>query len=433
MTIIGLQWGDEGKGKIVDALTGSFNYVVRYCGGANAGHTVTVGDEKYSMHLVPSGILRKGVHNVIGNGVVVDPGTLLEEIDLLRQRGVVVTGDNLHLSNRAHLVMAYHKAADRLGEVKLSPGRRIGTTARGIGPCYSDKANRFTAIRVCDLYNPGWEEKLLAVIAEKNAVFAAIYGAEPIDFDGVRAELKAQVPQLAPYVCDTRVMLAEAMAGGKRILFEGAQGSLLDVDHGTYPFVTSSAVTACGVPAGAGVPPSAVGYVLGVLKAYCTRVGAGPLPTELDNDLGQRIRDRGREYGTTTGRPRRCGWFDAVAARYAVDLSGVDELAVVLLDVLGTMGELKICTSYKCDGKDLAAFDPDAARLQRVQCVYESLPGWDEDISTCTGYDQLPSAARAYVERLEVLLDRPVGLVSVGPGRAQTIIRKTSLKGLLQN
>ncbi len=431
LTVVGLQWGDEGKGKIVDALTGAFDYVVRYCGGANAGHTVTVGEEKYALHLIPSGILHPGVGNVVANGVAVDPGVLLGEIRELRERGVAISGENLHISNRAHLVLPYHKAADRLAEEKLSGSRKIGTTARGIGPCYSDKANRTSALRVGDLLRANWAEKLRAIVEEKNTLFGALYGAEPMDYQGIRDELAGQAEAIAPFVCDTSRLLQSALAEGKRILFEGAQGSLLDVDHGTYPFVTSSPVTACGVSHGAGVPPRALGRVIGVIKAYGTRVGAGPFPTEQDNDLGQLIRDRGQEYGTTTGRPRRCGWFDAVAARYAADLSGVDEFALMLLDVLSTVGELKVCTSYRLDGEKLPGFDPDSAALTGVECEYETLAGWDEPIDGCTRYDQLPAAARAYVERIEVLLGRPIGVVSIGPERAQTILRNTKLTELV--
>ncbi|MFW6145928.1 MAG: adenylosuccinate synthase [Planctomycetota bacterium] len=431
LTVIGLQWGDEGKGKIVDALTGRFDYVVRFCGGANAGHTVTVGREVYALHLIPSGILRGDVHNVVGNGVVVDPSVLLEEVADLTGRGVSVSGSTLHLSNRAHVVMPYHKAADRLNEAKLSAGTKIGTTARGIGPCYADKANRSTAVRVGDLYLAGWDAKVRAVVGEKNAIFAALYDAEPLDPDGVVDQVASWRDALAPFVCDTGAMLRKAVRTGERILFEGAQGSLLDIDHGTYPFVTSSAVTACGVPTGSGVSPKDIGRVVGVLKAYCTRVGAGPFATELDNATGELIRERGDEYGTTTGRPRRCGWFDAVAGRYAAELSGVDELAVMLLDVLGTIGALKICTGYTLDGKPLEGFDPTAAVLENVECVYETLPGWNEDISTCTRYADLPQAARDYVERLETLVGRPIGIVSVGPKRAQTITRNSALADLM--
>ncbi len=430
LTVIGLQWGDEGKGKIVDALTGSFDYVVRYCGGANAGHTVTVGDSKYALHLIPSGILRKGVHNVIGNGVVLDPATLLEEIDGLVGRGVKIGRDNLHISTRAHLVLPYHKLADRLCEGHLAGKAKIGTTARGIGPCYSDKANRSTAVRVGDLYRSDLPERIAQIVQIKSATLGALYGAEAIDAQAILADLQAQAQRLEPFVTDTTAMLHRALAEGKRVLFEGAQGSLLDVDHGTYPFVTSSSVTACGVPSGAGVPPKAVGRVVGVLKAYTTRVGAGPFPSEQDNEIGQLIRERGREYGTTTGRPRRCGWFDAVAARYAADLSGVDEIALMLLDVLSTVGELKICTGYRLEGRKLDHYDPDPETLAAVECDYETIPGWDEDVSQCRRYADLPDAAKRYIERIEQLVGCPVGVISVGPGRDQTLLHHTELKEL---
>ncbi len=427
LTVIGLQWGDEGKGKIVDALTEQFDYVVRFCGGANAGHTVTVGDQKYALHLIPSGILRPATHNIVGNGVVVDPGKVLEEIDGLLGRDIAVSGENLHISNRAHVVMPYHKAADQLNEEKLSAGKKIGTTARGIGPCYSDKANRSTAVRVGDLLSASCAAKIRAIVAEKNTIFGALYGAEPMDAEAIVTEARAWADRLAPFVCDTGALLRDGLAAGKRILFEGAQGSLLDVDHGTYPFVTSSQVTACGVSSGAGVPPKAIGHIVGVIKAYCTRVGAGPFVTEQDNDLGRLIRERGHEFGTTTGRPRRCGWFDAVAGRYAADISGVDEFALMLLDVLSTVGELKICTGYRLDGKLLPGFDPTISTLQRIECEYETIEGWEEDITGCTSFDELPAAAKAYVQRLEQLLLRPIGIISVGPGRKQTILRNTQL------
>lgn len=435
VTVIGLQWGDEGKGKLVDALTGSFDYVVRYCGGANAGHTVRVGEETYALHLIPSGILRPGVHNVVGNGVVLDATTLLEEIAGLRGRGVRVTGENLHLSSRAHLVMPYHKLGDSLNERSLADGKKIGTTARGIGPCYADKASRTLAVRVGDLFRPEvLRDKLEGIVAHKTAAMNALYGdgSARLSAGELFDQLQAQAGQLREFVCDTTAMLHQAVHDGQRILFEGAQGSLLDLDHGTFPFVTSSSVTACGVPSGAGVPPKAVGRVVGVIKAYNTRVGAGPFPTEQDNAVGQLIRERGHEYGTTTGRPRRCGWFDAVAGRYAADLSGVDELAVMLLDVLSTVGELRICTGYRCRGERLPGFEPDVATLAEVECEYETLPGWQEDLSACTSFRQLPKAARDYIGRIEELLGRPVGVISVGPKRPQTILHRTKLKELAE-
>ena len=427
VTVVGLQWGDEGKGKIVDALASRARYVARYCGGANAGHTVTVGEQQYKLHLIPSGILREGVHNVIGNGVAFDPPEALEEIDGLTARGVAVGADNLHISSAANVVMPWHKAADRLSEQALG-GAKIGTTARGIGPCYSDKATRTTAIRAGELLDKaGLAEKIAGIVKIKNTAFAALYGAEPMDAKAIAAEYADYGQRLAPMVGNTGAMLRKAVAAGECICFEGGQGSLLDIDHGTFPFVTSSSVTACGVPAGAGVPPSAVGRVVGVIKAYTTRVGAGPFPSEQDNAVGERIRQRGDEYGRTTGRPRRCGWFDAVAAKYTADLSGVDELALVLLDVLSGFETVSVCTGYKADGKAADEFDPAGGILERVECVYEQLAGWGEEITQARRYADLPAAARAYVEKIESLMGRPVGIISVGPDREQTIPHHTKL------
>jgi len=433
VTVIGLQWGDEGKGKIVDALARKCRYVVRYCGGANAGHTVTVDEQRFAMHLIPCGILHEGVHNVIANGVAFDPAVALEEIQGLRERGVRVGPENLHISSAANVVMPYHKLADRLSEASLGAAK-LGTTARGIGPCYADKAHRAVAIRVGDLLEAEpLREKIAAVVKIKKATFSALYGSEStgLDAEAIWREYEAYAQALAPMVTNTGAMLRRALDAGERICFEGGQGSMLDIDHGTFPFVTSSAVTACGVPQGAGVPPKVVGHVVGVAKAYSSRVGAGPFPTEQDNEIGERIRQRGREYGTTTGRPRRCGWLDAVAVRYAAELSGVDELAVVLLDVLSGFDRVRICTGYKIDGKVVDEFDPSSARLQRVECVYEELPGWGEEIMAADSYGRLPDRAQAYVDRIEELIGRPVGIISVGPRREQTIVHDTQLKGLI--
>ncbi len=429
ITIIGLQWGDEGKGKIVDALSGGCRYVVRYCGGANAGHTVIVGAEKYALHLIPSGILHAGVCNVIGNGVAFDPAVALEEIEELRSRGVEIGEENLAISAAANVVMPWHKLADRLSEARLGSGK-IGTTARGIGPLYSDKAARTLAIRAGDLLDAEVLREKIARIAEvKNAIFSAFYGHnEQIDAEVVGREYLDYGQRMGGMITDTGAVLRQAIACGERICFEGGQGSMLDVDHGTFPFVTSSSVTACGVPSGAGVPPKAVGHVLGIAKAYTSRVGAGPFPTEQDNEIGNRLRDRGKEYGTTTGRPRRCGWFDAVAVRYAAELSGVDELALMLLDVLSGFETVRICTGYRIGGKDLGQFDSVPAAMDDAECVYEDMPGWDEDIAPARKFSDLPANARAYVERIESLTDRPVGLISVGPEREQTILHNTQLK-----
>jgi len=428
VTVTGLQWGDEGKGKIVDALAGACRYVVRYCGGANAGHTVRLGEEKFALHLIPCGILHDGVVNVVANGVAFDPEVAWEEMEQLRARGVRVGPENLRISSAAHVVMPYHKLRDSLSEKGL--GReRIGTTARGIGPCYADKANRSTAIRAGELTDrAALGEKVRSLVEMKNRMFQALYDAEPLDGKGIADRYIEYGRRLAPMIGNTGAILRKAVAAGEPVLFEGGQGAMLDVDHGTYPFVTSSSVSACGVPAGAGVPSSVIGRVVGVIKAYTSRVGAGPFPTEQDNEVGDRIRERGHEYGTTTGRPRRCGWLDSMAVRYAVDLSGVDELALSLLDVLGGMDEVRICTGYRIGGEPVDDFD--ASLLGRVACEYETLAGWSEDIGACRKFEDLPAGAQAYVERVERLVGRPVGVIGVGPDREQTITHHTDLRDL---
>ena len=428
VTVIGLQWGDEGKGKIVDTLAAGCRYVVRYCGGANAGHTVHVGGEKFALHLIPCGFLHDGVCNVIGNGVVFDPAVATGEIEGLRERGISLGPENLRISSAAQVVMPWHKLEDRLSERRLGEGK-IGTTARGIGPCYADKASRTTAIRVSELTDPAvLREKVIRIAEIKDRIFAALYDADAMDADAIVDEFAGYGRSLAQMICETGALLRSAIRRGERILFEGGQGSMLDVDHGTYPFVTSSSVTACGVPSGAGVAPSQVGHVVGVIKAYTSRVGAGPFPTEQDNEIGSRLRDRGHEYGTTTGRPRRCGWLDGVAVRYAADLSGVGEIALTLLDVLSGFEELKICTRYRAGGADLDECRP--TDMAQVECIYESLPGWQADIGECRKFADLPAEARAYVARVEELLDRPVGIVSVGAARKATIMHNTQVRGL---
>jgi adenylosuccinate synthase len=430
VTIIGLQWGDEGKGKIVDAVARSCRYVVRYCGGANAGHSVKVAGEKFALHLVPCGILHKGVINVIGNGVAYDPGVGLAEINELRRRGVAVGPENLRLASSAHLVMPYHKLQDSLSEQALGQSK-IGTTVRGIGPCYADKAMRSTAIRLGDLLQPEiFTAKLRAIVDVRGRALTALYNAPPLDAAKIAAEYLEYGRQLAPMICNAGAMLRQACQAGERILFEGGQGSMLDVDHGTYPFVTSSCVSASGVPQGSGVSPKAVGYVLGVAKGYTSRVGSGPFPTEQDNAIGNTLRERGREYGTTTGRPRRCGWFDALAVRYAADLSGVDELAIsLLMDGPGEIETMRICTGYQVGGKILREYDP-ALDLGSVQCVYEDFPCWKTPIGPVREYDRLPAEAHRYIERIEQLIGRPVGLISVGPDRRETIRHNSLLQGL---
>ncbi len=428
IAVVGLQWGDEGKGKVVDAVAGVSRYVVRYCGGANAGHSVQIGQEKYALHLIPCGIFREGVVNIIANGVAFDPQVALEELAALADRGLRLGPDRLVISSAAQVVMPWHKLQDSLGEQALGSAK-LGTTVRGIGPCYADKAMRSVAIRAGDLIDADALRDRIRRIAEiKSATFAALYGAEPIDAEAIADEYIEYGRQLGPMIANAGAILRNACRNGERIMFEGGQGSMLDIDHGTYPFVTSSTVTACGVPSGAGVPPSAVGTVVGVIKAYSSRVGTGPFPTEQDNETGEWLRRRGQEYGTTTGRPRRCGWLDAFAVRYAADLSGVGELALTLLDVLSGLDELKICTGYELTGR--AMQDYDATVLAEAEPVYESVPGWAGDISQCLSYADLPAAAKAYVTRVEELVGRPVSIISVGPARRQTIVRRSKIEGL---
>jgi adenylosuccinate synthase len=426
--IVGLQWGDEGKGKIVDLLTEQYDLAVRYSGGANAGHTVRIGQEKFALHLIPSGILRPNVIAVISTGVVADPEVLLGEIEALRGRGVRIDS-NLRVSDRAHVVMPYHKLQDSLSESCASGSEKIGTTARGIGPCYADKMYRSMAIRVGDLLKPDTlRQRLASIVQKKNALLRALYGCDRVlDAEAIHAQYVTFGESLRPFICDTTALVNDAMADGKRVLFEGAQGTLLDIDHGTFPFVTSSTASACGYAAGAGVSPRTVKTILGVIKAYTTRVGGGPFPTELNNDIGQYIREKGHEYGTTTGRPRRCGWFDGFLVRYAAMLGGVTNLAVMHLDTLGGLDELKICVGYEVAGKQLRHFPSQIEDLQTAQPIFESLEGWREDISQMRSIDDLPAAARRYVEKLEAVVGVPVTIVSVGPERRQTLFREAAV------
>ncbi len=420
LCVVGLQWGDEGKGKIVDALAEGFDLVVRYQGGSNAGHTVIVGDEKFVLHLVPSGILRKDKLCVIGNGVVVDPAQLLAEIDGLRGRGVEV-GENLAVSDRAHVVFPYHKQLDQLQE--RGDGQRIGTTGRGIGPCYTDKAAR-VGIRVGELLDRDlFAEKLHFNIVQKNRLFQALYDAPPIDEKAVLDAYLGYAERLRPWVTDTVTLLADACADGKRILFEGAQGALLDVDFGTYPYISSSNASACGVSSGTGVPPKHVGKVLGVMKAYCTRVGEGPFPSELHDEVGERLREVGGEFGATTGRPRRCGWFDAVTLRHTATVCGADGVALTKLDVLGGLDSICVSVGYRNGQGAIDRLPANSADLEKVEPIYEQFPGWQEDISGCRRYEDLPANARAYVEALEELVRVPVETISVGSARDAVIRR----------
>ena len=430
--VTGLQWGDEGKGKIVDLLAADHDVIVRYNGGANAGHSVVIGDRRYALHLVPCGILTAGRLNLIGNGVVVDPPLLLEEIASLRAAGVTVD-QNLRLSERAHVVLPWHKQADALMEAAMAAAAgeasKIGTTGRGIGPCYADKAIRSTAVRVVDLLDPaGLRLKLRRIAAVKNAMLAGLANLagmpfETIDGEALAAEYAAHGAALAPHVADTAALLHEAMADGKRVLFEGGNGALLDVDHGSYPFVTSSSTTSLGIYPGAGLPGGRIGRLVGIVKAYSTRVGGGPLPTELDNAVGAHLRERGREFGTTTGRPRRCGWLDLVALKHSARLSGATELAVMLLDVLAGLEGLQICTHYRIGDRVIDRFPAAIEDLATAQPVLVKLPGFSAEISACRRWEDLPAAARAYVGVIENYVGVPVSTVSVGPERGQTLMR----------
>lgn len=421
--VVGLSWGDEGKGKVVDVLVRHFDAVARYSGGANAGHTIVVDGEKFALHQIPSGILHPGVISVIGNGCVVDPAALLGEIASLRLRGVEV-GANLRISNRAQVVFPYHRQQDIAAEKAAEPEDRIGTTARGIGPCYADKASRRWGVRVCDLFHADrLRERVRGVVAYKNAYFGALYDArEPIDAEAITAEYLALAEQLRPHIADTTAELFDLMRREKRVLFEGAQGCLLDVDHGTYPFVTSSNSGAGGAASGAGVPPWRIRSVIGVLKAYTTRVGSGPMPTELHDQVGDTIRNVGREFGTTTGRPRRCGWFDAVAATYAAMFNGPTHLAILHLDTLTGLDELKICMNYRHKGGLLNTFPADPYMLGEVEPVYETFESWTQDIRDVRRWSDLPPAAQHYLTAIRRRVGAPIGIVGVGPDRDQTIV-----------
>jgi adenylosuccinate synthase len=422
--VVGLQWGDEAKGKIVDLLTAEHDFVVRYNGGANAGHTVVSNGQTFKLSLLPTGVLRPGVRSVIANGVVVYPPRFIEEVTNLRAAGISV-GDNLLLSDHAHVIFPYHIEEERLCE-SAGAGQAIGTTGRGIGPCYQDKVGRSCGVRVGELLYPDQlRARLRAIVERKNRLLRALSpDARAFDADALCQEYTQAVTVLRPHVTDTTRLLLDAARQGKRILFEAAQGSLLDVDHGSYPYVTSSNSSTAGVWSGSGVPARHLDRVVGVIKAYGTRVGNGPFPTELTDGpdgIGERIRKTGREYGTVTGRPRRCGWFDAVATRYTAALSGVDELAVMLLDVLSGLDEVRIAVAYELDGARVEHFPSDAFLLARCKPVYEALPGWHQDVVNARKLSDLPADARRYVDRLAELLLLPVSIISVGPDRRQTI------------
>ncbi|MEH7381110.1 adenylosuccinate synthase [Bacillus sp. JJ1533] len=417
VVVVGSQWGDEGKGKITDFLSENAEVVARYQGGNNAGHTIKFNGETYKLHLIPSGIFYKEKICVIGNGMVVDPKALVKEMEYLRDKGVPL--DNLRISNRAHVILPYHIKLDEVEELAKGENK-IGTTKKGIGPAYMDKAARI-GIRMADLLDRDvFEEKVTRNLAEKNRIFERLYETEGFKPGDILDEYYEYGQLIAEYVCDTSVVLNDALDDGRRVLFEGAQGVMLDIDQGTYPFVTSSNPVAGGVTIGSGVGPSKITHIVGVCKAYTTRVGDGPFPTELTNDIGQQIREVGREYGTTTGRARRVGWFDSVVVRHARRVSGLTDLSLNSIDVLTGIESLKICVAYRYHGQVIEEFPASLKVLAECEPVYEELPGWTEDITDCTSLDELPENARRYIERVSQLTGIPLSIFSVGPDRNQT-------------
>lgn len=418
--VVGAQWGDEGKGKITDMLAKTADLVVRYGGGNNAGHTVIVDDEKFELHLIPSGILYEDKMSVLGGGVVIDPEAMVEEMEGLKERGIKL--DNLYISETAHVIMPYHRLLDGLEE-KRKGDSKIGTTGKGIGPCYTDKTSR-RGIRIADLLD---EKRLKAKLEQTldfhNEVLEKIYEEEKLYAEDIIEEYRPYIEKIRPHVTNTSLLLNKAYAQDKKIFFEGAQGTLLDIDYGTYPFVTSSNPTAGGVCTGTGMGPTTIDDVIGVTKAYLTRVGAGPFPTELDNEWGKFLREKGHEYGVTTGRPRRCGWLDIPILKHAVRVNGLTEIALTKIDVLTGIEEIKVCTAYKHGDKVVEEFPPYLENEIPYEPVYESWPGWNEDITGCRNYDELPINAQKYIERIEELVGVPANIISVGPGRKEAIIR----------
>jgi adenylosuccinate synthase len=418
MAVVGAQWGDEGKGKIIDELASDADFVVRYQGGGNAGHRVVFGDQEFAFHLVPAGILWPNVTCVIGNGVVVDPKALLAELETLRALGVDLS--RFLISERAHVVMPYHFALDRLEEESRG-AEKIGTVQRGIGPAYVDKYAR-VGIRMADLLDVDqFRAKLASALEQKNRMITQIYGETPLTLEEIHSEYVGYAQRLRPYIVDTQTILQQAAKAGRAILLEGAQGSLLDIDFGTYPYVTSSSTVAGAASTGAGLPPRSIAHVLGVYKAYITRVGSGPMPTELFDADGERLRAEGHEYGTTSGRARRCGWFDAVAGRFVAKLNGLDTAAIMKLDVLDSFPTLKICTAYRLGDQTLDTPPANISQMAACEPVYEEWPGWQTSTSGATSWDALPERARRYLARIEELLETPIARVSVGAGRGQTI------------
>lgn len=421
IVLVGAQWGDEGKGKIIDILSEKSDIIIRFQGGNNAGHTVVIGNEEFILHLIPSGILHKGKTCVIGGGVVVDPEALLDEIDTLKRRSVAVDG-SLVVSDQVHIIFPYHKLLDELRE-KKKEGTRIGTTKRGIGPCYADKASR-CGIRLTELLNPqNFKEKLKFNIDEKNAILSTLYGHKGFSLDEMYEKYIEYGKRIEKYMQNVPLFLNRAIAKGKSLLFEGAQGTLLDIDHGTYPFVTSSSATAGGACIGSGISPINIDKVIGVAKAYTTRVGEGPFPTEFEPDLMKKIREKGKEFGATTGRPRRCGWLDAVILKHAIMINGLAELALTKLDVLDDIDTIKMCVAYKYGDKILKDFPSNMETLVECKPIYEELPGWKEDTSAVTKYRRLPLKARKYITYISKFLNRRITMISVGSERRQTLIR----------
>jgi adenylosuccinate synthase len=418
--IVGAQWGDEGKGKIVDVLSENFSVVARYAGGHNAGHTVVINAQKFILQLVPCGVLRPGCRSVIGNGVVLDPMAFLKEVGGLRDAGVKVDG-SLFVSNRAHVILPYHRMIELAAE--NAPGRvKIGTTSRGIGPAYEDKMGR-RGLRVADLLDLQLLKKHIeSAVREKNMIAHALFNSESLDADKMYKEYAQAAEKIAPFVCDTAVLLNQALAAGESVLFEGAQGTMLDIDHGTYPFVTSSSATSGGAVIGTGVAPNAIDSVIGITKAYCTRVGEGPFPTEENGSAGESLRKRGNEYGAVTGRPRRTGWLDLPLLRYSGMINGTSWLVVTKLDVLDDLAEIPVCVGYKIDGKATAEVPAQASGIEKIECIYKKLPGWRTSTEGITEYDRLPRQAREYLAFLEKEAGARIGMISTGPGRDHTVL-----------
>jgi adenylosuccinate synthase len=425
IVLLGAQWGDEGKGKATDILGDRVDYVVRYQGGNNAGHTVVIGDQKYALHLLPSGILSPNVIPVIGNGVVIDPAVLLEEIKGLNDRGIDTS--RLVISSNAHLITPYHRTIDKVSERFLGKAK-IGTTGRGIGPAYADKISRI-GIRVQDLFDQSiLQKKLEGALKDKNQVLTKVFNRKDMQVSEILEEYQAYAEILRPYIADTALLLNSALDEGKTVLLEGSQGTLLDVDHGTYPFVTSSNPTAGGACTGSGIGPTKIERVIGIVKAYTTRVGSGPFPTELENEDGEKLRTIGHEYGTTTGRNRRCGWYDAPIARFAVRINGLTDFFLTKLDVLTGWKEIPVCVAYEIDGKRVEEVPSSQTDFHHAQPIYEYLPGWNEDISKARSISDLPKNARDYITFLEDISGAPMSAIGVGPGRDETIVTRDLLK-----